>query len=371
MAQATRPVLNLPPAMSGEVRPTGRGLTRRCSRYAAHVSTTITRRLAIGLLAAAPAAARARVIDETGFAPIGGIDQWLAVQGSDVRNPAILYLHGGPGEAQSPFLREFVPWEADFTVVNWDQRGSGRTYGRNGPRTPGMSTPQEAFEQLCNDTRAVAEHVCKRLGKKKIILVGQSWGAELGLHVVKRWPELFHAFVGTGQPVSWQLKIEAQERWARAQASAGGDQETLKALDDTASLPTGDQKRVRASGKYRLSASDLEYAKGFNALIGPSPAAQGDVADWVAGSRFTFAHLAPVEYSLDARKLGLDFAIPFFVIQGRDDHIAPFEVAQAYVAEVRAPQKAFIPIEGGHWACFTNAKAFVKAMRQYVRPLAG
>lgn len=337
----------------------------------------ITRRRALGLIAAAPAllphssSAAADAIDATGFVRIGGIDQWIAIQGTDSRNPAILYLHGGPGEAQSPFLREFLPWETDFTVVNWDQRGSGRTYGRNGPGTPGLSTPEMALERLAQDAREVAQYACKRLALRKIILVGQSWGAELGLHVVKRWPELFYAFVGTGQPVSWHLKIESQERWAREQATAAGDQETLKALNDTASLPESDRRRIMASSKYRFAASDLEYVKVFNAFIGRPPfPTHGDVADWLAGGRFTGEKVAPVEYTLDARKLGLDFPIPFFVIQGRDDHIAPFTVAQDYVAEVRAPKKAFIPIAGGHWACFTDATAFVAALRQYVRPLA-
>jgi len=255
--------------------------------------------------------------------------------------------------------------------VNWDQRGSGRTYGKNGPSTPGMSTPEEALERVSQDVREVAEYAHRRLHTKKIILVGQSWGAELGLRVVKRWPELFHAFVGTGQPVSWHLKMESQERWAREQATAAGDQATLKALDDTASLPESDRRRIMASGKYRFSPSDLEYVRNFDAFVGAPPIpTQGEVADWIAGGQFTFMKLAPVEYSLDARQLGLDFRIPFFVIQGRDDHIAPFAVAEAYVSEVRAPRKAFIPIEGGHWACFTNAGAFVAALRQYVRPLA-
>ncbi len=341
------------------------------------MNTNLTRRRAIGLMAAAPAlfsepsSARSRGIDETGFVRIGGIDQWIGIQGSDVRNPVILYLHGGPGEAQSPFLKEFAPWETDFTVVNWDQRGSGRTYGKNGPSTPGMSTPDMALDRLSQDAREVAEYARKRLSKKKITLVGQSWGAELGLRVVKRWPQPFYAFVGTGQPVSWHLKIEAQERWAREQAIAIGDQETLKALSDTASLPESDWRRITASGKYRMAPSDLEYVKLFNAFIGPpTPPTHGDAADWIAGSQFTFANLASVESSLDARKLGLDFSIPFFVIQGRDDHIAPFEVARAYVAEVRAPKKAFIPIAGGHWACFTNATAFLEALREHVRPLA-
>jgi pimeloyl-ACP methyl ester carboxylesterase len=234
-----------------------------------------------------------------------------------------------------------------------------------------MSTPNLALDRLRLDAREVAEYVRKRLSKKKIILVGQSWGAELGLRVVKRWPELFYAFVGTGLPVSWSLKIEAQERWAKAQATAVGDNETLKALNDTASLPMTDRTRMNASRKYILSPSDLAYVKIMGTFIGfPSTPAPGDAADWVAGGQFTSVRLSPVETSLDARMLGLDIAVPFFVIQGREDHIAPFAVAEAYVAEVRAPQKAFIPIAGGHYACFTNPTEFVEALRRHVRPLA-
>src|SRR5579872_6609572 len=84
----------------------------------------------LGLMARPASAAPG--INESGFMKIGGIDQWIAIQGSDVRNPVILYLHGGPGEAQSPFLKQFLPWQRDFTVVNWDQRGAGKTFGRNG-----------------------------------------------------------------------------------------------------------------------------------------------------------------------------------------------------------------------------------------------
>ena len=341
------------------------------------MAANTTRRHAIRLITAAPvllvvpAKAKARGVDETGFVRIGEIDQWIGIQGEDARNPVILYLHGGPGEAQSPFLTQFIPWETDFTVVNWDQRGSGRTYGKNGPSTPGMSTPDSALDRLSLDAREVAEYVRKRLSKKKIILVGQSWGAELGLHVVKRWPELFYAFVGTGQPVSWSLKIEAQERWAKAQATAAGDNETLKALDDTASLPMTDSARMNASRKYMLSPGDLDYVKVMGTFIGfPSTPPPGDAADWVAGSQFTGSRLAPVETSFDARKLGLDISIPYFMIQGREDHIAPFDVAQTYLEEVRAPQKAFIPIAGGHYACFTNPAEFVEALRKHVRPLA-
>lgn len=78
--------------------------------------------------------AAAQGIDERGFVTIGGIKQWIAIQGADRRKPAILYLHGGPGEAQSPFLDDFASWGRDFTVVNWDQRGAGKTYEKTATR---------------------------------------------------------------------------------------------------------------------------------------------------------------------------------------------------------------------------------------------
>ena len=318
------------------------------------------------LLLAGRASAEEAAIDESGFVAIGGIDQWIAIQGRSVRNPVILFLHGGPAEAQSPFLREFRPWEQAFTVVNWDQRGAGKTYGRNGPTTPDMTV-----ERMAEDAIEVAEHACRRLGKAKVILVGHSWGALLGLHAVKRRPDLFYAFVGTGQPVTWALSLRGQEAWARQQASASNDQATLKKLDETAALPVTDWRRMTAGNKYRMSPSDLGYLDIQKAFIGQPPyPAKGDVADWIAGGALAMAKLGPAIFAFDARALGLEMPIPFFVIEGRDDHVVSVEAARAYVADVRAPAKAFVLIDGGHFALFTNPVAFIAALRRYVRPLA-
>src|SRR5580704_11415038 len=101
---------------------------RRFGQLAVGTSLVLASRITTSLAAQSP-------IDQSGFIHIGGIDQWIAIQGKDRSNPAILYLHGGPGEAQSPFLDQFKSWEHDFTVVNWDQRGSGKTYERNGEAT--------------------------------------------------------------------------------------------------------------------------------------------------------------------------------------------------------------------------------------------
>jgi pimeloyl-ACP methyl ester carboxylesterase len=313
-----------------------------------------------------------RGVEESGFVSIGGIEQWVGINGEDTGNPAILYLHGGPGEAQSPLLRLFASWSHEFTIVNWDQRGSGRTYGKNGPATPGMSTPEMALDRLATDAHEVALYACHRLSKKKVVLVGQSWGALLGLHVIKLWPELFSAFVATGLAASWKDALESQERWARAQATAAGDRATLEALDAAAGLPVTDLKRVMAPRAYVMGPSDLAYLKLQGELIGLSQSQppQGEGADWLAGGQFTREKLLPVVLSFDARQLGLDMPVPFFAIQGRDDHVGSLESAKAYVADVRTHTKALIPITGGHFACFTSAAEFVAALHSHVLPLA-
>ena len=332
----------------------------------------LSRRRFIQLSACGPlilsgrALANAGPIDELGFVQIGGIDQWVAIQGRNAANPVILYLHGGPSEAQSPFLKEFLPWEQDFTVVNWDQRGSGKTYGRNGASTPNMT-----LDQLVEDTIAVAEHVRTRLSVGKLILVGQSWGSILGVHVIKRRPDLFHAFVGTGQVVSFALTVAAQVQWARQQATANKDDATLKALDDAAAFPEP-RRSLTLSGaarKWLMLPADTAYSKMILDFMAPKPA-QGGAADWIAGNSFTSPKLLPVVLGADLRALGLDMKLPFFVIQERDDHIVSFDAANAYVDDIRAPKKAFIPIDGGHYACFTDADQFVGTLRKNVRPLA-
>jgi pimeloyl-ACP methyl ester carboxylesterase len=208
------------------------------------------------------------------------------------------------------------------------------------------------------------------LKKPKLVLVGHSWGALLGFYAVAQRPDLFYAFVGTGQPVNWMLTIEDRERWAREQAAAEHDTAAIQTLDATAALPVSDMKRVMASNKWRLSPSDVQYLTVERDFIGPPPfPTKGNAADWLAGGDFTGPRLWPTIVSFDARKQFPKIPIPFFVIEGRDDHMVSFAAAKGYVEQVRAPIKAFIPIDGGHFACFTDPSQFIGALRRCVMPL--
>jgi pimeloyl-ACP methyl ester carboxylesterase len=335
--------------------------------------TGVTRRRLLQVAAGGPlwlagrSAAAATPVDETGFKKIGGIDQWIAIQGQDTRNPVILYLHGGPGEAQSPFLKEFLPWQRDFTVANWDQRGAGKTFGRNGASTPDMT-----LDRMMDDICEVAQHVCRRLSQRKLILVAQSFGSLLGVHAIKKRPELFHAYVGTAQIVSLKESFLDLARYARQKAGESGDQATLDALDQAEKL--SGLRRLgalrRASSKWAISEADKPYVAMLDGFRGQPPYPKGDVADWIEGGHFSGNTIGMRTPAIEMRALGLDMPIPFFIVQGRDDHITGAEPARAYAEDVRAPTKGFFSIEGGHYACFTNQEAFVGILRKNVRPLA-
>jgi pimeloyl-ACP methyl ester carboxylesterase len=306
----------------------------------------------------------ASAIDDQGYVLIGGMDQWIAIQGADTTKPAVLYLHGGPGEAQSPFLNTFAPWRHDFTVVNWDQRGAGKTFEKNGEATPDLT-----LHRLTEDAVEVTRHVLHRLGKRKLILVGQSFGAMLGLLVVRRAPELYYAFVGTGQFVNNELTMKYRERWARAQAVATHDAAGLKALDDVQALPVNDWKRIGASRKWMMSPPDLEYLELQRNFMGSAEDPKPEAEAWVKGYGFQANKVGNESLAFDAMKDVPSIPVPYILIQGREDHVTPLEPARAYWESVRSRGKAFAVIDGGHYACFTDTDQFLKAMRRHVLPL--
>jgi proline iminopeptidase len=333
----------------------------RHSGFRLNAATLTRRSLLLGCgvsLLCDRAAIASGLIDEQGYVSIGGIPQWIAIQGEGTK-PAILYLHGGPGEAQSPFLSTFAPWRRDYTVVNWDQRGAGKTFEKNGD-----STPDVTLARLAEDAVEVTRHALRRLGQRRLILVGQSFGAVLGLLVVRRAPELYRAFVATGQFVNNALTMEYRERWARAQAIASNDQAGLKALDEAQSLPVNDWKRIRASRKWMMSPSDLEYLELQKNYAGPAEHRRPEARAWIEGYGFQSSKVGNESLAFDAMTEVPSIPVPYILIQGREDHVTPLEPARAYWEKVRSRGKAFAAIDGGHYACFTHSAQFLEVMRK-------
>lgn len=316
--------------------------------------------LSFGAASAAPAP-----INEAGFVPIGGIDQWISIRGRNPRNPALLFVHGGPAQPQSLFPEELAPCEADFNVIRWDQRGAGKTFGKYGTSTPEMTT-----DRLAQDALEVADYARRRLGKRKIILVAHSWGTALSLTVLSRRQDPFAAFFGCSQLTSWRRMIQDRDVWTRQQATAAGDTATLQELDAVANLPLTDARTLHVSDKYAASASDQAWMNARQKfLTSPPEAVKVEAANFVPGIMFSGDKLFSSMVAFDARKVIMNFSIPYYVLQGRDDHMVSFEDARAYVSEVRAPAKEFITVDGGHFAVFTNSDQILSIIRAKTKSL--
>lgn len=313
----------------------------------------------------APRAATQRIAHDD-FVRIGGIEQWLSIRGASAEAPILLFLHGGPGEAMSPFASMLAPWERVFTVALWDQRGAGKTFGRQRDAQGEMS-----LSRLTADVLELAEHLRHRFGKRKIVLAGQSWGSVLGWNAIQTRPDLFSAYVGTGQGVSWSRSMHAQELYARAQAEAAHDSEALAALEAAQRLPLSDTTRTNPLRRWIMAPADQDFLAAQRKFTGAPPFPEtGDVADWVGGFIFSSQALTPDVLAFDAYATGPSAEIPVVMIQGRDDHVTPTDVVAQFVADLRAPSKALVLIEGGHFSCYTNAITFSSALAEHVRPLA-
>jgi len=305
-------------------------------------------------------------IDERRYVRIGGVEQWITIRGRNRDNPAILILHGGPGVAYSALPRLFLPWEHDFTVVQWDQRGAGKSYSAN------KAPPDIAL--MVRDAVEVSEYARHRLRRNKITLLGHSWGSVLGVLVVKTRPDLFDAWVGTGQIVNWRTNEVAAYTQVLAKARARGDRESVDALEKSGPPP---YRQMRQMGVERRVAMKYEPAVGLMPVLGGLVTAPDyslmEIGNYIKGvfdgDDFFGQTMDRPLARMDLSALGTDFAVPFYIVQGADDDMAPASLARAYFDRITAPRKAFLLLQGaGHGALMTRPDAFLKFIAANLQP---
>ena len=307
-------------------------------------------------------------IDQSSFISIGGIDQWISIKGDDRNNPVLLVVHGGPGESQWPQANRYVPWEKAFTVVLWDQRGAGHTYGRYGAKTPDFS-----LDRVVKDGIEVTEYLCRILGKKKIIVLGHSWGSTIATGMVQLRPELFAAYVGTGQAESWIATSNMQYDLALAKARQDGDANAIKQLEIKGRPDPNDPKQAFSINTWpAMAPSDKAWIKSLRTQLPELQAKYPkDMQDYQDGFQFSVDHALPYQMQLDLPKTASKVDTAFFIIQGKDDVMTPTQAAVDYFNLVKAPKKELVLIpDAGHFAFMTAPDAFLAALTDKVRPVA-
>ena len=296
--------------------------------------------------AAAPCATQEQAIREEAFVLIGGIDQWITIKGDICANPVILFLHGGPGNPLSPYSAAlYGAWEKDFTIVQWDQRGAGRTFGRNRAAAEAdLSVPR-----MTQDGIEVAEYLVRRLGKRKLILVGGSWGSVLGIHMAHARPDLFSAYVGVGQLVSYRQNQVASYRNLLSLAHAAADTQTVDKIEALGPPPWTDPRAFgilrKATRPYEARASTPAPKSWWvPAEAYTSPQME---ADYEGGEDYSYIQFVGLKgdgmlSTVDLPALGNRFEIPIYLVQGAEDLVTAPEVAKLYFDTLSAPRKKYV-----------------------------
>jgi len=312
--------------------------------------------------------ATATPIQEARYVTLGGIEQWITIRGADRANPVLLLIHGGPGDAQSALRSTYAVYEKDFTIVQWDQRGAGRTYLKNP-----ISPPEPERVEL--DGIELAKYLCSYLTKKKILILGHSWGSYLAIGMVQRSPELFAAYVGTGQVGSWRANVQTQFDFMLAKSRAANDRKKVELMEAIGTPDPTDAKQYFSWWRMRNAYMPQADAKWFDDLmlmIQTNPEFTEEyLKAWSDGmgysGRTTLSGMLGTELPTKARTI----KVPFFVIQGKEDMATPTSVAVQYFNVVKAPRKKLILIEhAGHFALVTHRDEFLAALVKYVKPLA-
>ena len=313
-------------------------------------------------------------IQESFNVRIGGIDQWISVRGKDRENPILLFVHGGPAAPALPVSWAFQwPWEEYFTVVQWDQRGAGKTYRANDPEVVAETIRIERFVQ---DIGEMIDFLVERYDKRKLILAGHSWGTIIGLPAALRNADRIHAYVGIGQVISVEENERLSYAYALRTARRENNRQALEDLEALAPYPgTLTRERIIQSRKWAqhyggLSAYRAESSYYFNA---PKLSPAYDEAERAAideGNMLTLGRILEEWMDVDYRDI-TEVPFPVVMFLGKHDYTTPTEPTAAWLERLDAPSKRAVWFEhSSHLVPFEEPGKTLLSLVEYVRPLA-
>ena len=311
--------------------------------------------------------------------PIGGIGQWIQVRGEDVGNPILLWVHGGPGMAFIPLAGAFQrPLEKHFTVVQWDQRGAGKTYASNDRDLQRTTMNVSRMEQ---DAVEVVNYLRHRFHRDKIFVLGHSWGSVLGLWLAHEHPGLIYAYVGVGQLLNLKQNQAVIYKDALQEARSRHNEQAVKELESIAPYPPAGLSvgkdsvvntwSVELLGPPANGAAFADVGRILSDVVSAPEYFLADDFGFVRGVQLSINTFLPQMTNLDLNSLGFEFRAPIFFFEGRRDPFCRPSLIWDYSRAIQAPRKEFIWFENaGHFPFFEERQKFADQLFQRVLPLA-
>lgn len=309
-------------------------------------------------------------ISEKIYVDINGDKQGMFIKSKDLSNPVLLFIHGGPGMPEYWLTQRYpTGLENFFTVVWWEQRGSGLSYH------PGIPNETMTAEQFVADALDVTHYLLKRFNQEKIYLMGHSWGSYIGIQAAAQAPELFYAYIGMGQ-VSNQLQSEQLAyQYALMYYKEVGDLRMVRKLEAappamTVPLPS-DYEALR--DKY-MHGAGVGTTHQMKSVITGIFLTSWQFREYTLGEKINLwrgkIHSRSSEFGLwetmlttDLSQQVTELAIPVYFLHGRFDYTCAYPLAEAYFDQIKAPLKGFYTFENSaHSPLFEEPEKVLKIL---------
>lgn len=296
---------------------------------------------------------------------LNGSDQWITIRGHDTANPVLLNLGmGGPGGGGFATRSLFAPLEEHFTVVAWDEPGTGKSYAA-------VPFKELSKERFVSDAVALTNLLRERFGQEKIYLYGVSWSSILGIWLIQEHPELYHAFVSTSQMVNTTENDRAGYQLALEHVDRIGDTKTADKLRRNGPPPYEGDHVVFRYLDYLDVLNDIMSQTRYAVIVPVIPfvAPEYGLVDKVNHTRGlirSFNVVYPQLEDLDFRAQANDLDVPVYFFVGRRDVNAMASLVEDYYARLSAPHKELIWLDGGHGLDGSQAQ-FVDVLVNRVR----
>jgi len=296
---------------------------------------------------------------------LNGSQQWISIRGQDVDKPVLLFLAGGPGGSDLAAARYTLGGlEEHFVVVNWEQPGAGKSFDVAGRAS---LTPDRYIE----DAHALVALLKQRFGVEKVYVLGESWGSALGILLVQRYPQDFHAFIGTGQMVAFLENDRICYDFAMQLAQERGDTEKVDKLTRQGPPPYYGSDVALKQAVYLLDTFNYMnnnpaiYEGDTNTLRDLAAPEYGlyDKVNWLRGVLDTLGIVYPQLWDIDFRTQAARLDVPVYFLIGRHDVNAPTALTEQYYEVLEAPHKEIVWFEhSGHNPWISESDRFVQVM---------
>ncbi len=290
---------------------------------------------------------------------LGGVEQWVQIRGRDKSSPVLLFLHGGPGFPQMPFAHLNAELEQHFVIVQWDQRGAGKSYSR--------AVPDDSMRvaQFVSDAHELVQILLARFDAPKCYLVAHSWGSLFGAQLVAQYPDLFFAYVGIGQTVDLPQTEQVLYQFALDSAQKERNENAIADLQRIGRPPHSDSDHkfmVKWVDYYSEREHPSLSRSHMTRLALESPAYSWlDLFKIPLGVRYSFQRLwKEIFYETSLFKQAPRIDVPVYFFLGRHDKVVTSEIAQRYFDALDAPRgKQIVWFEhSGHWPHFEEPEKY-------------